>query len=119
VIVRSRYFGCVHQIMPDEVTAPRLRWRLIKVLFRGDHDDPGNHEPEGYSVAVGLWDGDPCLAVRWNANPDRPLGNPHSRGLPTWFIVPPGLDRAVLSTLPADAQTYVRTIMPTLGESQK
>ena len=28
------------------------------------------------------------LAMRWNGNKENPLGNPQSRGLSTWFIVP-------------------------------
>ena len=40
------------------------------------------------SLAIGRWDGRPALAMRWNGTDDEPLGNPQSRGLPTWFIVP-------------------------------
>jgi hypothetical protein len=65
---------------PEDVTAPKLHWSLIKVLYNGG--------PEEYSVAVGKWDNEPCLAIRWNACEWRPVGNPQSRGLPTWFILP-------------------------------
>jgi hypothetical protein len=44
-----------------------------------------------YSVAKLRWDGDPAVAVRWNGGDSAPfqgLGNPQSRGIPTWFILP-------------------------------
>ena len=31
---------------------------------------------------------DLSLGIRWNGEPSSPLGNPQSRGIPTWFIVP-------------------------------
>lgn len=97
--------------LPDEVTAPRLHWALIKILFRGDPDDPEQHDPEGYSLAVGMWDRRPCLAIRWNANEDRPVGNPQSRGLPTWFIIPEALVKPLLSTLAPDAQAFAKNVL--------
>jgi len=97
--------------LPDAVTSPRLQWTLIKVLFRGDAADPALHDPEGYSVAVGRWDGQPCLGIRWNCNESRPVGNPQSRGLPTWFIVPKELEAAILSTLTSNSQALARTFL--------
>jgi hypothetical protein len=98
-------------LQPENVTAPRLRWRLIKVLFKGDPADPSKHNPDGYSVAVGMWDNGSCLAIRWNASDDRPIGSPQSRGLPTWFIVPPGLVEPILKTLPQAAQSFARSVL--------
>jgi hypothetical protein len=88
---------------PEEITAPRLHWSLIKVLFKG--------APEEHSIALGRWDGEPRLAVRWNACEWRPVGNPHSRGLP-WFILPEPLVEAVLGSLDPDVQTFVRNFIP-------
>jgi hypothetical protein len=34
------------------------------------------------------WDGAEALGVRWNGSPDNLLGNPQSRGIPTWYILP-------------------------------
>jgi len=96
---------------PEDVKAPRLHWTLIKVLFRGDPDHPAKHNGDGYSVAVGMWDGRPCLAIRWNACEDRPIGSPQSRGLPTWFIVPPGLGEAILGTLTPEAQSFASAVL--------
>ena len=89
---------------PEEVTAPKLHWSLIKVIYRGD--------PEEYSIAIGKWDNEPCLAIRWNACESRPVGNPQSRGLPTWFILPNPLVQPILSTLDADTQAFVRNFLP-------
>lgn len=67
-------------IKPSDVQAPKRHWQLFHVLFDGG---PGES-----SLAIGRWDGDPVLAMRWNGTDDKPLGNPQSRGLPTWFVVP-------------------------------
>ncbi len=80
-------------IRPTDVHAPRRRWSLICVLFDGGPSDPekgakGHHNSSPNSLAIGRWDNEPVLAMRWNGNETNPLGNPQSRGLPTWFIVP-------------------------------
>ena len=41
------------------------------------------------------------LAMRWNGTDDNVIGNPQSRGLPTWFIVPREFRLAVLDELSA------------------
>ena len=67
-------------ILPSEVISPKRQWTLVSVLHdRGE----GNA-----AVALGRWEGDPVLAMRWNGTSGNPIGNPQSRGLPTWFIVP-------------------------------
>jgi hypothetical protein len=53
------------------------------------------------AVAIGRWDGEPVLAMRWNGTDDNVIGNPQSRGLPTWFIVPREFRLAVLDELSA------------------
>jgi hypothetical protein len=79
----------VRYIPPSEVVSPRQHWSLIAVLHDGG---PGDS-----ALAIGRWDNQPVLAMRWNGNDkDSPIGNPQSRGLPTWFIVP---DRHVKGTL--------------------
>ncbi len=67
-------------IKPSDVQSPKRHWSLIHVLF-----DLGEG---GSSLAIGRWDNKPVLAMRWNGNSESPLGNPQSRGLPTWFVVP-------------------------------
>ena len=36
--------------------------------------------------------------MRWNGNRENPIGNPQSRGLPTWFIVPDEHARQIIET---------------------
>jgi len=51
--------------------------------------------------------------MRWNGdNDENPIGNPQSRGLPTWFVVPKGYVETILSTLPADKLTLARNFFP-------
>lgn len=92
-------------ISPTEVTAPRQHWSLIAVLEDGG---PGQG-----ALALGRWDNNPVLAMRWNGNnDDNRIGNPQSRGLPTWFIVPENYVEAVLSTLSRDQLTLARNFFP-------
>lgn len=89
---------------PQEVRSPRARWSLIHVLA-----DEGE---AGHSVAVGLWDHRPVLALRWNGGgEDGPLGNPQSRGLPTWFVVPKKFNTAVLSELSSEKRALAQAVL--------
>ncbi|HWB06280.1 MAG TPA: hypothetical protein VG796_24870 [Verrucomicrobiales bacterium] len=94
-------------IPPDKVHSPKAHWSLIAVL-----EDLGE---EGTSVAIGRWDGKPTLAMRWNGSDGNPIGNPQSRGLPTWFIIPSGpKTESFLKTLPANKQALARNFIPTV-----
>lgn len=94
---------------PEKVTSPKLRWALIDVLDNGS----GKAIAPGVSIALGRWDHEPRLAMRWNGNEDNPLGNPQSRGLPTWFILPPGkVTEAMVGLLPAEKATLTRNFIP-------
>ena len=72
---------------PEDVTSPKKRWRLKRVVH------PGTEAT--WSAAEGWWDDRVVLALRWNGDDDTPKGNPVSRGFPTWFIVPDELEGAV------------------------
>jgi len=75
-------------IKPDEVISPRANWRLVDVILdRGEED---------CAYAIGMWDNRRCIGFRWNGTDDRPLGNPQSRGLPTWTILDRKLHPAVI-----------------------
>ena len=76
-------------IKPGKVLSPKKRVSNIRVLFDGG---------EGSWSAVDLeWDQEPRLGLRWNGgtNHTSRLGNPQSRGVPTWFTVPEELDDIV------------------------
>jgi hypothetical protein len=83
-------------IRPADVHAPKRHWSLVCVLFDGGPSDSPNPTPS--SLAIGRWDNEPALAMRWNGNEESPLGNPQSRGLPTWFIVPEQHWKQILET---------------------
>ena len=100
-------------ITPDEVTSPRKNWNLIRVLEDG-------HEPDSFdnrvAIAIGTWreddeDAKTVLGMRWNGNKGWPIGNPQSRGLPTWFIIPRRLQDSVIDTLSKDNQALVRNLL--------
>lgn len=67
-------------IDPGDVHSPKNEWTLIAVLRDGG---AGNG-----ALCVGRWGGKPVLGMRWNGSDTRPVGNPQSRGLPVWFVVP-------------------------------
>jgi hypothetical protein len=98
-------------IPATEVISPKNHWSLIAVL-----DDAGAGD---IAVALGKWDQKPVLAMRWNGDDENnALGNPQSRGLPTWFILPTGdYSEAIIRLLPADKQTLVRNFIPKSGRT--
>lgn len=49
----------------------------------------------GWSVAELVWDGNSAVGVRWNGD-GKGVGNPQSRGVPTWFILPDAIASIVL-----------------------
>ncbi len=81
-------------VPPMDVTAPRRRWTLVEVLV-----DFGEREAV---LALGRWEGSPVLAVRWNGDSERPIGNPQSRGMATWFILPEHFYRGILGSVPRE-----------------
>ena len=93
-------------IKPNDVHSPKQHWVLIAVL------DEANEQ--GCALALGRWDGIITLAMRWNGHDDNPVGNPQSRGLPTYFMVPAKYNEALLNsgTLSPDKLTLVRSFIP-------
>ena len=92
---------------PEDCHSPRKNWTLVKVLV-----DRG---PSDISLAIGRWDQIPRLAIRWNGTSGEPLGNPQSRGLPTWFMLPPDYAQLILDGLPADDRALARKFIPKPG----
>ena len=89
--------------LPQTVRSPRAHWTLVHVLYDGGEDS--------YSIAVGIWDGEPVLGTRWNGGEDSPVGNPQSRGLPIWFIMPEEYNFCLLSRLPKDKQSLAMAVL--------
>ena len=82
-------------VKPGDVDSPKNRWRLRRVLYDG-----GERQ---WSAAEGQWEDDglwgDALAIRWNGSTGAEIGNPQSRGLATWFIIPAALENAVRSAI--------------------
>ena len=77
-------------IPPDEILSPRRNWTLIEVLVDMGEDN--------IALSIGRWDGNKVLAMRWNGTADRRIGNPQSRGMGTWFVVPDEYREAILKS---------------------
>lgn len=78
------------------VTSPKNHLELVRIVFDG-----GINKGHDYSIAKVKYDGgDEGIAMRWNVssaeyeNPRKQngeiecIGNPVSRGFPTWFVLP-------------------------------
>ena len=96
-------------IRPEDVHSPKGHWNLIAVLDDGSKDTHGS-----CALAVGRWDGASVLGMRWNGDEKNPIGNPQSRGIPTWFIVPEKYNEAILQGggLTADKLALARAFFP-------
>lgn len=87
-------------IKPAEVISPKAHWSLIDVLLdRGEGD---------CAYALGIWDGERRIGFRWNGTDDNELGNPQSRGLPTWTMLDPEIHQQILERLPYDKLAMAR-----------
>jgi hypothetical protein len=77
-------------IQPNEVVSPKKSISNLRPIY-----DKGE---DAFSVALLDWDQERRVAIRWNDHKPSP-GNPQSRGLPTWFVVPEVFDISILETL--------------------
>lgn len=87
---------------PTTVVSPKASWTLIKVLKNGETNGKGDDDA---ALALGKWDDfdgsgpSPVFAARWNGSSETSgVGNPQSRGLPTWFIIPWWMNDAILKS---------------------
>jgi hypothetical protein len=105
-------------IKPSEVISPKAHWSLIEVLLnRGEGE---------CAYALGVWDGERRIGFRWNGTKENPLGNPQSRGLPTWTMLDPEIHKPILEQLPPDKLAIARSFLgislmlegPTLDSAQ-
>lgn len=91
---------------PETVISPKASVSNLAVLL--------NTGENGWSLASLQWDDRDALAVRWNGHPGNPIGNPQSRGIPTWFILPDEIaalirDKYLAEQLPReDLQLHMR-----------
>src|ERR1700722_1960667 len=99
------YGKSMTHIPPEEVKSPQVHWKLLMVLLDGG--------PNGGAYAAGLWDDEPRIGFRWNGSVDNPIGNPQSRGLPTWTMLDPRLHEAVLEMVPLERRMEARRALGT------
>ncbi|MBW4034744.1 MAG: hypothetical protein HIU90_04670 [Proteobacteria bacterium] len=78
---------------PQNVTAPRERWLLHRVII-----DNGSQKP---AYALGIWDKtDRCIGARWNGDDTNPVGWPRIFTNPCWHILDENLWNAVIAMIP-------------------
>lgn len=78
---------------PGLVLSPKGRVEDLNVVYDGGE--------ESWSLAKMKWDGDKAVGIRWNGGSDDKrfpgIGNPQSRGVPTWFILPDEVAQVTLA----------------------
>ena len=79
-------------ITPEKVTAPQEHWTLHRVLMSGSAGTP--------AYALGMWDGDRCIGIRWNGTDDNETGWPRVYVHPCWHVLDDKLSDAVIALLP-------------------
>ena len=87
-------------VSPFTVKSPKAHWTLIDVIMTNDE----------WSLALGEWDGRRRLACRWNGKDDE-LGNPMSRGVPTWFVMPDDFIEHLLPMIPREKRQLVNALL--------
>ena len=90
-------------IKPQDVKSPKSRWYLFDVLLDDGEDR--------CAYALGEWDGERCIGFRWNGTKEKPIGNPLSRGLPTWIVLDERLHKALLPHLPKEKRQILKNFL--------
>lgn len=87
-------------VKPEDVRSPKAKWYLFEVALDRGEDD--------CAYALGEWDGKRSVGFRWNGGVTNPIGNPQSRGLPTWTILDSALHEAVIDLMPEQKKDMAR-----------
>ena len=90
-------------IPAGKVVSPKKQWQLVDVII-----DQGAGQP---AYAIGTWEGERRVGFRWNGTEENPLGNPQSRGLPTWTMLSIDLHPAVVALTPTNKQQIVASFL--------
>ena len=82
-------------VKPDLVVSPKSLVSNLKVIYDG--------EVNSWALVEMEWGGAEAVRLRWNDGSEDQrfpgIGNPQSRGLPTWFILPEEIAEVVISML--------------------
>ncbi len=88
---------------PSVVKSPKGAVSHLHVIYDGGEQLSDIGDWAGWSIAELEWYEEPTLACRWNGSSENrevsELGNPQSRGNPTWFIIPRPLHDAIRTRL--------------------
>jgi len=88
---------------PSSVKSPKGVVTHLRVIYDGGEQTETSGEWDGWSVAELEWHEEPVTACRWNGSTSNDdvseIGNPQSRGTPTWFILPKPLEEAIKAQL--------------------
>jgi hypothetical protein len=88
---------------PRQVKSPKGAVTHLRVIYDGGEQTAAFGEWDGWSVAELEWYEEPVMACRWNGSTTNDdvseIGNPQSRGNPTWFILPRPLQDAIRTQL--------------------
>ena len=90
-------------VQPQDVLSPKSHWHMFEVIL-----DRG---PGKGAYALGTWDGERRVGFRWNGSSENAIGNPQSRGLPTWIMLDEALHSAVVDLVPADRRPIVKAYL--------
>ncbi|TAL17145.1 hypothetical protein EPN96_06575 [bacterium] len=82
-------------IDPKLVISPKALVSDLKVKYDGGENE--------WALASMKWDGREAIGMRWNGGSNDPrfpgIGNPQSRGVPTWFILPDEVADVIIDML--------------------
>jgi|WetSurMetagenome_2_1015567.scaffolds.fasta_scaffold359096_2 hypothetical protein len=79
-------------IPPETVVSPKSSLKDLEVIYDSGAFDGEN---AGFSIAKMKWEDEDSMGIRWNGGKTNPSGNPQSRGIPTWFILPDPIRKIV------------------------
>lgn len=86
-------------VHPSLVISPKTSITPGSVRVLHDGSELREGKPwTGWSVAKLEWDGSDAVGIRWNGG-GASMGNPQSRGVPTWFILPDAVAEEVVKAI--------------------
>jgi len=109
-------------IPPEDVRSPREAGiSNMRVLYNGGPSNPATDDYR-WSAATFEWYGEEALGVRWNGHSEGMAGNPQSRGMPIWFIVPDEIRGVILEEIERNKQEWSQqkreNLQPTTDKAQ-
>jgi Cdc6-like AAA superfamily ATPase len=101
-------------IKPDLVISPKNSVSDLRVIYDGGENS--------WSLAEMKWEGDKVMALRWNGGSTDQrfpgIGNPQSRGVPTWFILPDEIGEIVVDMLRLNKKiSFVKKVIALYGKA--